>query len=169
MPTRLSDNVLTLIRELLVNNWDPTATAGYDPTLAPSDSNFLLVHTGSYSYNPSDPQVALPTFEEGTLGGGATGYSGMAADGTGANQDRDGTVFINCWAEGEADYNGEHPQDLVDLLVGEVARILLANQTGYKELRRLAPGVEIPNDDTDADPVVYGQQIEAAYGWVRTP
>lgn len=175
MPSQLSDLVLTIIRNVLVDNWDPTQAAGYNPRLAQDDPNFLLIHTGSYGYHPRDPQIALPTFEESVLGGGATGYTGMRGDGTGLNQDRDGTVFIECWAEGETSYNGEHPQDLVDLLAKEASRILQNHATGTTdasgdpELRYLSPETRFPNDDTDADPVVRGQQVTCGYGWLNEP
>lgn len=167
MPTALSDHILSLIRNVLVNQWDATRTAGYDPTLDPGHDDFLLVHTSAYSYNPRDPQVAVTSFEEGVLGGGVTGYTGMDGTRGTLNQDRDGTVLVDCWAEGDETYNGEHPQDLVDLLMKEVERVLHANATGTAELRRLAPGGPLANDDTNVEPVVYGQQVEVGYGWLK--
>lgn len=172
MVTQLSDHVLSIVRDLLATNWTPGNTASYDPSVASGNANFLLVHTESYDYHPADPQVAVATFEEGVAGGGTTNYTGIRPDGTGLNQERTGTVFVDCWAEDEptGDYNGQHAQDIVDLLMKEVERIAHANATGGStDLRYLSPGEPVTNDDAGAEPPVFGQQLALRYGYLKEP
>lgn len=123
MPIELDEAATKTVRRLLYENWDPSNTAGYDPTLDPaSDDDGLPMLYGNYVSTRSDPQVTISQPQgEHPVGGGR--WTGMRNDG-GMNQYRRGLVFIQCWAQASGTYNGESPQDVLYLLRVECERII---------------------------------------------
>jgi hypothetical protein len=170
MPTALSKDVRLIVRDALLAGWDAANAAGYDPTLTPSDANWLPMNRGWYSTGPRDPSVAIANAEESPLGGGATGLTGIQGDGSGMNQDLDGTVLVTVFAEEGGDYNdGLSAVDVVETVKAEVGRAGNTDQTGPGELRYLAPQGSAEADDTDVTPPIRIRQVTLGYGWQRTP
>lgn len=124
MPESLDEPATKTIRRLLYQNWEPTNTHGYDPSLNPStDSDALPLHYGNYNSDLPDPQISIAQPQgERTVGGRWSGKNMQTGE---MNQFRRGTPLIQCWAEYDGAYNdGEDAQDLVRSLRVEVERIL---------------------------------------------
>ena len=171
MVERLSKHPALLIRDVLTANWDSTNTAGYDPTVGDTDSNFVALGRGWYKSAQSDPQITLTNFEEGVLAGGVTDASGIQGDGSGTNQDRDGTGLLTAHAEvtGGTDYNGEYAKDIVWLLTQECERILQNNSNGSGDLWYLGASLEADDVDTTEDTPRAFSQASVSYGYHKTP
>lgn len=171
MPTSLPKHPALIIRDLLVNNWDPSNTSSYDPSITdPTDSNFLAISRGWYTVGGGhDPYVGLTNFGEGVLGGGQTGFSSMQGDGSGVGQVRDGTGLITVFAEADADYNGERAADIVDQIRTEIERIALEDVPfgGTTDFKHFSTSFDSESTDTDVDPPVEQQQCSAGYSWFR--
>lgn len=165
MPNQLTESPETTVRDLFVNNWIPSNTASYDPTLAAGDSNLLPIHFGNYDSSLSDPQISITnsTGEDNT-------QAGIDPSGGGPTWIRVGDPIVQCWAEQDATYNGEGAEDMVRLLRLECERIIHANATGANELFRLFPNWEgrFPDPDDVTSPM-WQSQIRVTYSWLKTP
>lgn len=165
MPSQLNKRAELKIRDLLVANWIPANTAGYDPTVTDPDAPaFLRIHTGSYEATYADPQLTI----ESQTGEGGAGYSSMQGDGSGPNQRREGTPTIRCWAEAETDYNGESAEDIVHLLRLEVERIIHAHYQDDTEFYSLSVTWNGRTAD-NASPPRWMATLTASYEWTKTP
>lgn len=123
MADQLDEPATNTIRRLLYENWDPSETAGYDPTLDPaSNDNGLPMLYGGYVSTRQDPQVTIaqPQGEHIVAG---NRWSGKNSDG-GMNQYRRGLVFVQTWAKASDTYNGETPQDILHAIRTHVEHIL---------------------------------------------
>lgn len=165
MPNQLSEPPETTIRDLLVNNWVPSNTASYDPTLAAGDSDLLPIHEGNYNSSLSDPQISItrPGGEDNTI-------PGMDPGGGGPTWIRAGDPLVQCWAEKDTKYNGEQAEDMVRLLRLECERIIHANATGANELFQLFPRWDgrFPDPDDVTSPR-WQSQLRISYTWMKTP
>jgi hypothetical protein len=169
MPTELSKKAEQKIRDILVNNWDATNTAGYDPTSTPSDADFVRIHDGTYEASYADPQISI-THPNGESVASATNYSGFQGDGSGLNQDRVGNPLIQCWAEtlDDGDYRGESAEDIVRLLRLEVERVVQAHASADPEFFYVSVEWDGRNPDNTATPT-WQSQLTAQYQWLKEP
>jgi hypothetical protein len=170
MSTTLSKDIRLIVRDALLAGWDASQAAGYDPSLTPDDADWLPMSRGWYSTDPRKLSVSITNAEESPLGGGATGFTAFRGDGSGMNQDLNGTVLVTAFAEEDGDYNGGlSAADVVETVKSEVERAGNTDQTGPGELRYLAPQGSVEADDTDVTPPVRIRQATLGYGWQRTP
>ena len=171
MVVRLSKHPALIIRDLITDHWDATNTAGYDVNASPSEDTFVPIGRGWYNGNAPDPQITLTNFEEGVISGGVTGYSGIQGDGSGVNQDRDGSGLLTAHAEatGGQDYRGEYASDIVWLLEQECERILQNNAVADDELRNVGASLDAMEADTESDPVRHFAQASVGYDYLKEP
>jgi len=114
-----------IMRELIYENWEAKNVNGYDVTIAdPSNSDFLPLTTDWYAFGDVYPSIALTNFNDTTLGGGETGYTGLQGSGDGANKQTNTTGLLTIQAEDEAVYDGLDGQEMLRLLKNEIERII---------------------------------------------
>lgn len=171
MVVRLSKHPALIVRDMITTHWTPSNAAGYDVNAAPSDATFVPIGRGWYQSDAPDPQITLTNFNEGTIGGGTTGYSGFQGDGSGVNKDKDGTGLLTAHAEvtGTDDYRGEYASDIVWLLEQECERILQAHAAPSGELRNIGSDLDAMQPDTQSDPVRHFAQATVSYGYLKEP
>lgn len=171
MVSRLSKHPALIVRDLITDNWRPTNVAGYDVNAAEGDATFVPIGRGWYQSNAPDPQITLTNFNEGTIGGGVTGYSGLQGDGSGANKDKDGTGLLTAHAAetGNTDYRGEYAEDIVWLLEQECERILQNNAAPGGEIRNVGADLDATGPDTESDPIRHFAQATVSYGYLKEP
>lgn len=173
MPEQLDEQAAKTVRRLLHDNWDPTNTLQYDPTLDPSNtSDALPLHFGNYSSDLPDPQVSVAQPQgEFTVGGR---WSGKNSSTGGMNQYRRGLILVQCWATTGDDYNGENARDIIELLRHEVERVIGQFTDGP------APGEtndhiwsfstswegRFPDPDAETSPT-WQSQVMVTYDWER--
>lgn len=176
----LSESPERLVAQFLVDNWNPSNTVGFDPTVTnASSSAFMPIVTSQDEVGEIYPSITI-TFSNETTAGPST-YDFLTDDGPG--QVRDGSLLSTAQAEDTAHidaqsgytgepgtYNRVTAETLVDVLNNEVERITLENATPNNELMYIGsqPSADIP-DDTDQDPTVRQSQIEIRYSWLRSP
>lgn len=166
MPSR---EPVVIVRELLMNEWDDTATAlGSTPT----------VHTGWYDDSSTSPQITVTNPDENTINGGDTGYAAMnSATGSGA-QLIDGIMLVNAWAGTRADLEGEgsngedlNPKQLRWQMKEEVERITRAYSSGYTDSGNVELSYIVPRRSTgvvetnDRPHAVYRYETTVGYGY----
>lgn len=156
---------------MIVEHWRPTNVEGYDVNASPDDATFVPLGRGWYQGNAPDPQITLTNFNEGTIGGGSTGYSGFQGDGSGVNKDKDGIGLLTVHAEatGSDDYRGEYAEDIVWILEQECERILQNNADPDGELRNIGADLDAMQPDTESDPVRHFAQATVSYGYLKEP
>jgi len=120
-----------VVKEALRLGWTPPNVPGDGGGITPYVVHGWLGdgadgHESNYTVTVSNPQ-------ENPVGGGQTGYSGMAGDGSGPVQRFSGTVTVNTWAKaGWTGLNGNsaNPRKTAHYLKREVERILFENNDG---------------------------------------
>lgn len=160
MPTTIDDIKLT-VRNLLRAHWDngslPESLAEYD------------IHTGWFDDGKSFPQVSVTNNDDSPYGGGETGYSGIAGDGSGGVQTRSGVVLVTAWAGSRDDYDARGEEELqASEMASNVEEIVGGNQSPGS-LRTLSVGRRRKLTDTDETPVEHYVQFEIRYTWMKTP
>lgn len=160
MPSTIADIRLT-VRDLLRDNWDNT---GLPVSLADSD-----IHTGWYDDGRGFPQLTVTNNEDGPFGGGETGFSAIAGDGTGGVQTRSGTVLVTAWAGSRDDYDSAGEEELqAHEMASEIERIVAGNQSPGS-YHTLAVNRQTKLVDTDESPVEHYVQFELIFTWTKTP
>lgn len=178
MTLRLPNRPEQVIRDLLVDNWNPSNTAGFDPTqAAPSADDFLPISTSVTNIGQHYPNLVV-TFSNETSAGD-TSYNYLTTDGPG--QVRDGSVIVTARTEetgrpaytGDSDAFAELDAEAINqVLLDEVERIVIENannpaDTGMSYLGTVATA-DAP-DDLDATPPVRIADRNISYGWLRDP
>lgn len=123
--------------------------------------------TGWYQETLSRPHITATDYNEDPVGGGITGLMGVRGDGSGGVQQRIGFVNLNCWAHRDMTGLGSlNPKTMVEKMMRETMRILIANIDGTDQLSWISPGVgrELP-PLIDKDPVVFQAQVVTRYGY----
>jgi hypothetical protein len=160
MPETISDVKLT-VRNLLRADWEDT---GLPVGLSDDD-----IHTGWYDDGKGFPQVSVTNDEDGPFGGGETGFSAIAGDGSGGVQTRSGSVLVTAWAGSRADYDNRGEEQLqAQKMADEVERIVGRNQSPGS-LATLAVNRRTKLVDQDESPVEHYVQFELRYTWRKTP
>ena len=161
MPDDPTDDLVSLLR----SNFDATAiSVGFTPADDIDHANY----SGANDY----PQVAIVSNDPVIPGGGQTGYTTIAGDGSGPNQDTIATILVDCWGGPEDDgiYQGtpEHPDAVAAELAAEVVDTCHEQATtpppGYDWLGARPLG---DADDTDRGPTHYREQVECLLRFVR--
>lgn len=160
MPQTVSDPKL-LIQNLLRNNWDNTSL--------PVALDSTDIHTGWYDNGKSFPQIAVSNRTENVSGGGVSGFSAIAGDGSGGVQKRTGTVLVTCFAGSREEYDSAGVEQLqAEEMSTEVSTILGANQSPGEYLT-LSVGPREDLIDTDSSPTEYAVQFQIRYAWTKQP
>jgi len=160
MPETIADPKLT-VRDILRTEWDNSAV--HTP-LADTD-----IHTGWFDDGLGVPQVAVSNRDETVSGGGQTGFSAIAGDGSGGVQNRTGTVLVTAFAGSRTEYDMVRGHRLqAEQMATEVSRIIGANQSPDAYLT-LAVGPRTDLLDTEASPTEYAVQFQIRYTWTKEP
>ena len=160
MPQTISDPKLK-IRDLLRAGWDNT-----DVPVGLDESD---IHTGWYDDGKSFPQVAVSNRNENVSGGGQSGFSGIAGDGSGGVQNRTGTVLVTSFAGSREDYDSNGlAQFQAEEMGNAISRIIGANQSPGEYLT-LSVGPREDLIDTDSNPTEYAVQFQIRYSWMKEP
>lgn len=191
MTVSLSDRPEQLIRDFLVDNWDPANTNGFDPTNEdPEDPEFLPISTSVTNVGQHYPNVVVSFGNETSAGN--TSYNYLTSNGPG--QVRDGSVIVTVRSEetsspsylGHVDGSGTYGFDygtnyggtttkvdaerINELILQEVERIVLENahpppstDLSYLGSVRTAAAP----DDLDSTPPVRIADVSIQYGWLR--
>lgn len=160
MPTTIQDIKLT-VRNLLRTSWD-------NSTL-PVALDDVDIHTGWYDDGKGFPQVSVSNDEEGASNGGETGYSAIAADGSGGIQSRSGTVLVTVWGGSRDDYDSRGLEELQTETMADVVEEIVGANQSPGNLTSLAVGQRTKLVDDDADPVEHAVQFQLRYTWTKTP
>lgn len=159
MPETITDPKL-VVRDLL--------RAGWDNTNVPIALTQTDLHVGWYNDGLGFPQVTVSNRDENVSGGGATGFSAIAGDGSGGIQDRTGTVLVTAFAGSREDYNERGLEQLQASDMGdEISRIVGENNSPGEYLT-LAVGPRADITDTDASPTEHGVQFQIRYSWRKS-
>lgn len=173
----LDEPATETVRRLLHDDWTPSNTADYDPTLDPaSNSNALPLHFGSYVGELPDPQISITQPQgEFTVDGRWSGQNSATGD---MNQFRRGMILVQCWAESGEQYgpNDLVVEELLPLLRTEVERII--------DSYTLGPGSgsnsgviwtfstqwdgRFADPQTDTETPKWQSQVRVTYDWERT-
>ncbi|MCU4754239.1 hypothetical protein OB919_20025 [Halobacteria archaeon AArc-curdl1] len=160
MPITINDVKLT-IRNLLRREWDNT---NLPTTLTDRD-----IHTGWLDDGKGFPQVGVTNTNEGPVGGGITGFSGITGDGSGGVQTRSGSVMVTAFAGSRDDYEDRGIEELqAQKMAEEIVRIIGENQS-LGELDVVSIGNRSDLTDTDSAPTEYAVQFQIRYLWKKTP
>lgn len=174
MPEELGERASETVRRLFHDEWDPTATFGFDPTLDPATSDDALpIHFGNYDSDLADPQVSI-TQPQGETTMGGERWSGKNADG-GMNQFRRGQVLVQVWAETGTTYNGETPQDVLYAIRTEAERIIGAFEDGPDSGPNAgiiwsfssAWNGRMAEEEADEPAPTWQSQVTVTYDWER--
>lgn len=155
------------LRQLLVSEWNPNNTLGYDPTAERAADEHLKIHLGEYDDDFGPPQVSLTDVSSSAQGD--SGYYAMKADGTGFAQRYDGRVDARTFggSHGEIHPDGE---ELASALGREVRDIIHSNAIGVtdgdgekvaEDIGALSEPVTLP--DTDFSPSRWYCRVELGY------
>jgi hypothetical protein len=160
MPTSIQDVRLT-IRNLLRSNWN-------NSTL-PVDLSADDIHTGWYDDGKGFPQVSVTDTDEGSVGGGRTGYSSIDGGGAGGVQLRSGTALVTAWAGSRDDYDARGADELqADEMATVIEEIIGSNQSPG-ELDALSIDRRRKLVDSDSNPVEHYVQFDVRFVWRKTP
>lgn len=160
MPQTIDDPKL-VIQDLLRDGWDNTDV----PVGLDADD----IHTGWYDDGKGFPQIAVSNRNENVSGGGATGFSAIAGDGSGGVQNRTGTVLVTSFGGSRDDYDEVGLERLQTEKMGNaVSRILGANQSPGEYLT-LSVGPREDLIDTESNPTEYAVQFQIRYSWMKQP
>lgn len=160
MPQTVDDPKL-VVRNFLRDSWDNSNV--------PTDLTDTDIHTGWYDDGKGFPQIAVSNRNESVSGGGATGFSGIAGDGSGATQNRSGRVLVTAFAGSRSNYESRGFERLQAEDMGdEVSRVLGAKQSpdGYLSL---AVGPREDLIDEESNPTEYAVQFQIRYIWKKEP
>lgn len=175
MAEQLEEQAGRTVRRLLYNNWTPSETLGYDPTLDPASSDDALpLHFGNYNSDLADPQISVAQPQgEATVGGR---WSGKNMQTDSMNQFRRGFVLVQCWAESGADYNGETAKEVVSTLRQEVEDVMSdfdrgptdggANDGVITSFSTQWEG-RLPDPTNDSVTPTWQSQVRVVYDWDR--
>lgn len=179
-PPSLPKDPKLLIRDVLLDRWDPTATYGYDPTVAPHKDSGLSLNRGWWDENDFSVHVAITAGGGGNntnnIGLSGSGYDFLTADGPG--QDRRPRFLLTAFAEAHPDEQqryGASAEDLAWDLGSHAESALLAANASEAPDALPSPLVSIATDalgsipDTDGTPVTHTRQIEVLLAWPRMP
>lgn len=161
MPASIQDIKLT-VRDVLRTGWsNANMTAVTIDTKAD-------IHTGWFDDGKDFPQVTVTSDEEGVVGGGNAGVTGIKGDGSGITQHRNGTVLVTCWAGSENAYDNRGEEQLTaQELADEVERIIYANVASVTNLDSVAVTGSRMFVDTDENPSEHRVAIEVTYNWQK--
>lgn len=161
MAQYITDSAL-LIRDTLRNNWDNTGLPG---SLSDSD-----IHTGWYDERKGFPQISVTRSDEGVVGGGEAGFTGIKGDGSGLTQLRSGVVLVDVWAGSRDDYdaNGREKVQL-EQMAETVEKILHQQAAAVPELDSVAVTSRTNITETDTTPAEHRVELEVTYVWQKTP
>lgn len=148
----------TSIKNLLKDNWVASHTSAVTPH----------VHTGWYDSKSNLIQVTITNPSEGPVDGGQTGYFGLSASGTPA-QEWVGYVVFNCWVTKPAISAlglTVNPKKLAFEIREEAKRIVKANYEEISDLQWISwrGGDEVVDDSQS--PVVFRWVGEIGYGYL---
>lgn len=161
MPQYITDTAL-LVRDTLRANWDNTGLA---VTLSDSD-----IHTGWYDDSKGYPQISVTRSDEGVVGGGEAGFTGIRGDGSGVTQLRSGVVLVDVWAGSRDDYDARGREKVQLEQMAETAeKILHTEAASVPEVASVAVTTRTNIADTDSTPTEYRVQLEVTYVWQKTP
>ncbi len=160
MPQTVTDPKL-VVRDLLRDSWDNDDV--------PVELDDPDIHTGWYDDARGFPQIGVSNRDERTLGGGDTGFSAIAGDGSGPIQDRTGTVLVTAFAGSREEYEQRGLERLQAEDMGDqISRIIGANPSPDEYLS-LAVGPRQDLVDTDSNPTEHGVQFSVRYVWKKEP
>lgn len=172
MPSKLSERRDKKIRDLLYRSWDETNVASYDPSLPPSNSDFIPITTNWYKHGQHNPSITVTNFDGNIVGGGGTGYSSVQGDGSGLNQTRSERGLLTIRAEDKIDYNGHDAQEILKLLGDECNRVISNNAPARADSEAFYFTVEPFEDmveELDSGSVEFVKQASVGFGWQKTP
>ena len=180
MPDSLPRPPALILRSLLANNWDETATAGLTPMADPRTAEGLSMNRGWFTSVRYPLHVAIrSTSGEDTLGGGDSGYSGIDPSGAGGTQTRIGDLDVTVFAEGDAEYGVSDTLDaegIRDAIRDEIEDIVMAAQgDGERDVpmpdafESISSSWDGNPNDTDVSPTVFISAISVTYSWERWP
>lgn len=175
MPSSLSKPRAKKVRDLLYSNWNPSNVAGYDPSLATSDSDFVALTTNWERHGSHNPAITVTNFDGNAVDGGETGWTSVQGDGSGVNQTRSESGLVTLHVKDDSvdgvSYNGGNGAEaLLKLLDDEVTRIIQANAAGDGEVLwySIGPFEESPQNSLEGA-VKLQWQARVGFGWTRTP
>lgn len=120
--------VADLMRNLLRDEWDASATFGVTPDIS----------HGWYDDSKDQPQITIQSPSSNAINGGTTGYDAIDPSGGSPHQTVSGTLPVHCWASyrdvsssgagsGAQYLDGDTNNDGV---IDEIRRIVTANASG---------------------------------------
>lgn len=165
--------VRTALRRLLVDEWNPQNTLGYDPTAARDADGHLKIHIGEYDDDYGPPQVNITDVSSAARND--SGYYAIKSDGTGYVQKFDGRVDARTYggAHGQLEPDGE---ELAHKLGAEVRSIVHANAIGLfdtdgeqvaEDIGALSEPVTLP--EPNYSPTRWFARVELGYSRTREP
>lgn len=136
------------------------------------------VHTGWYNYNQGGVAISVSNAEDGPVGGGDTGITGMDGGGN-TTQIRAGFVLVNCWPGTRAETSDattasgtDNPKELAWQMALEVVKTIGSNgsgtthpSTGEQELNSLAPGTKRRVADDAGEETRYRYEVPILYSY----
>lgn len=170
MPSSLSERRDLKVRNLIYDNWNPSNTNGYDPSLDTDKNLFVPVTTNWYAYGEHNPAITITNFNGNIIGGGESGWTGMQGDGSGVNQDRDETGRLTIHIEHDQMYNGLGAREQAKLFRDEISGIVQRNASGDGEVFNfsITPFESSPQNELDGV-TVFQFQAEVGFDWQKTP
>lgn len=160
MPETIPDPKL-VVRDLLRSGWNDPAV----PTVV-SESD---IHTGWFDDGKSFPQITVSNRDENVAGGGVTGFSAIAGDGSGGVQKRTGTVLVTAFAGSRDDYDERGAEQLqAEVMGNEISRVCGTTQSPDNYLA-LSVGPRTDLIDTDVAPAEHAVQFQIRYVWTKEP
>lgn len=159
MSTTIEDPKL-IVRDLLREGWDNS--------LVPVDLDDSDIHTGWYDDGKGFPQITVTSNEETPVGGGVTGYTGVAGDGSGPIQQRRGTVLVTVWAGSRESYEF---RGLEQKQANEMAQVVeeILYGVSVEDLHSVAVTSRNRLVDEDENPTVHYEQLVITFNWTKRP
>jgi hypothetical protein len=166
---------LYFLTEILIPNWDPSQTVGFDPGAAEGTEAHLPWADTFNSLGQEYPQFTVQTSGEESSGG-TTSYDYLTNSGPGQN--RNGTLTAQVRVEetddgsgytgDSATYGAVGADRLATLIRQEIERITLENPTaGNTEFSFVGSNANEVPDETGNTLTVYRSGATISYGFLR--
>jgi len=157
MPQKLSEPIEDQVRKYVVDNADPSAMEGYDPTQTDTTaSDYILVTSDNDDWGDYYPLIYVSETESPTVvGGGQTNATGLQSDGSGTNQYSIYTVTLSVQAVENGPYlNSVAYDELVFTIYQELRSIFNAGRDEISDslwVGSLTPPTQTrSSDETDS-------------------
>lgn len=169
----MSFTTRSALRRLLVSEWNPSNTMGYDPTAARDADTHVKVHLGGYDEDFGPPQVAIT--DVSSTARNASGYYAMKADGSGYVQKYDERVDALAFGghHGQLEPNADELAESLGNEVRDIAHdnaFVLYDSGGRKVAEDIAAlSKPVAQPDPEYSPTRWFARVELGYTAVEEP